>query len=89
MIQRVGGKEAMFKLFQNKMITSTFSLEDKSEENQMEKSAGSDIPNLIDTSNLSPGAAKRFQNLISTIDEFTDAVERKSMYLPEERLPLA
>lgn len=39
----------------------------------------------VDTSNLSPGAAARFEKLIRSIDSFTDAVHNKSITLPERK----
>ena len=39
----------------------------------------------VDTSNLSPGAAKRFETLLRSIDDFTEAVHNKSITLPERK----
>ncbi len=39
----------------------------------------------VDTSNLSPGAAKRFETLLRSIDDFTDAVHSKTITLPERK----
>lgn len=39
----------------------------------------------LDTSNLSPGAAARFEKLIHSIDSFTEAVHNKSIALPERK----
>lgn len=39
----------------------------------------------MDTSNLSPGAAARFEKLIRSIDNFTAAVQSKAITLPERK----
>ncbi len=38
-----------------------------------------------DTSNLSPGAAARFDKLMRSIDDFTEAVQSKSLTLPDRK----
>ncbi len=45
------------------------------------RSAGSGV----DTSNLSPGAAARFEKLMRSIDDFTVAVGSKAITPPERR----
>jgi len=39
----------------------------------------------VDTSNLSPGAAARFEKLMRSIDDFTVAVGNKAITLPERK----
>jgi len=39
----------------------------------------------VDTSNLSPGAAARFEKLIRSIDSFTDAVQRRALTPPARK----
>jgi len=39
----------------------------------------------VDTSNLSPGAAARYEKLINSIDDFTAAVHNKAITLPERK----
>jgi hypothetical protein len=39
----------------------------------------------VDTSNLSPGAAARFEKLLNSIDDFTDAVRNKAITPPERK----
>lgn len=39
----------------------------------------------VDTSNLSPGAAKRFETLLRSIDDFTDAVHSKTITPPARK----
>ena len=39
----------------------------------------------VDTSNLSPGAAKRFETLLRSIDDFTEAVHSKAIILPDRK----
>jgi hypothetical protein len=39
----------------------------------------------VDTSNLSPGAAARFEKLMRSIDDFTEAVQSRSITLPDRK----
>ena len=39
----------------------------------------------MDTSNLSPGAAARFERLMRSINDFTAAVQSKAITLPERK----
>ena len=39
----------------------------------------------VDTSNLSPGAAARFEKLMRSIDDFTEAVQSKAITLPTRK----
>jgi hypothetical protein len=39
----------------------------------------------VDTSNLSPGAAARYEKLMRSIDAFTAAVRSKAITLPERK----
>ena len=40
-------------------------------------------PSRVDTSNLSPGAAQRFEKLMTSIDKFTSAVQDQSLSLAD------
>lgn len=39
----------------------------------------------VDTSNLTPGAAARYEKLMRSIDDFTDAVRSKAITIPERK----
>ncbi len=53
-----------------------------------ERSSSAASPDLsVDTSNLSPGAAARFEKLMRSIDDFAAAVQNKAITLPDRMQP--
>lgn len=48
-------------------------------------SPASSLRSGVDTSNLSPGAAARYEKLMRSLDAFTDAVYSKALTLPERK----